>query len=831
MNNPIDNVLDKLSNVKQTSGGYTALCPAHDDKQSSLSVSESDTGAVLIHCHAGCDTADVLSAIGLKMTDLYPPKQMGSTNQTANAKIAATYKYTDADKKLLYEVVRYEPKGFRQRQPNGNGGWNWSMKGVNRVLYQLPIVKEAVKRGQTIFVVEGEKDAGNVIQKLKLPATTNVGGAEKWNASYSKALTGADVIILPDNDEPGRKHAQIVAQALQGYAKTVKVVELPNLPVKGDVSDWINNGGTRDELLEMAEDTSDWEPKPVQIPKADTHNETPFELRLTDAGNAQAFIKKYGDNLRYDVTAGEWLIWNCKRWEIDELGKVRQMAENTIRALYDELPKISDMKQAQEMLRHIRASLNLSRLDAVLALAGSNPAIAVTNKMLDRNDWLLNCSNGILDLRTGKLKPHDKNALITKLVPVDYDADAKCPRFEQFLNEVFGGDRELIQFVQRAIGYTLTGDTSEQCFFMLHGNGSNGKSTLVNIMREILTDYHRKTSTDTILEKQNGGIPNDVARLAGARFVSTVEANPNRKMAEELVKELTGGDAITARFLHHEFFDFVPTFKLWLACNHKPSIDGQDNGIWRRIKLIPFNVQFNSRESGKPPYKDSMLADKLRMEYQGILAWMVRGCLDWQSNRLGTCKAVEGATAEYRDDQDILAEFINENCEELEGAQVKSSDLYCAYAQWCARGGMRHPYNQKTFTQRMKERGYKCKHLKIGNTWFDIELKYQNEEPIYIDEAQYNDSNIDDNYDKVKYGEGSEGTSGLSLMRNKLEKKTEKASHPSPPFTVNSELGKSNNCDNQKPDETQNNRNETGIYSDVFSNAESVLDDEDGEGF
>ena len=820
MNSPIDNILTKLSNVKQTGSGFTAHCPCHDDKQSSLSISESDTGAVLIHCHAGCETANVLDAIGLKMSDLYPPKQMGSTNQMANAKIAARYKYTDADKKLLYEVVRYEPKGFRQRQPNGKGGWNWSMKGVNRVLYQLPIVKEAIKRGQTIFVVEGEKDAVNVIQKLKFPATTNVGGAEKWNVSYSKTLKGANVVILPDNDEPGSKHAQIVAQALQEYAKSVKIVELPGLPNKGDVSDWINNGGTRDELLKMADDTPYWEPEPMQTSTADVHNANSFPL--TDLGNAERLVNKYGDTIRYNVDSNKWLIWNGMRWESDNTGEIDRMARRTIRGIADEIKTLYDKLQTassddaksihtriDELNKHMKTSEAKYRLDAMTALAQHCDGIPITANMLDRNDWLLNCSNGILDLRTGKLKPHDKNALITKLVPVDYDADAKCQRFEQFMREIFGGDRELIQFVQRAIGYTLTGDTSEQCFFILHGDGSNGKSTLVNVMREILRDYHRSTGTDTLMSKKNASVRDQesVGRLMGARFVSAVETDVAQHLAEGLLKSMSGEDSITGCFLYGNQFDFVPTFKLWLACNHKPIITGDDTGIWRRIKLIPFNVQFNSKESGKPPYKDAMLADKLRMEYPGILAWMVRGCLDFQFKRLGTCKAVSDSTDSYRAEQDIIAAFLDECCVVSPTEQIQSSELYSTYKNWCEENGHRGRMSNKTFSDKLVRRGFSKTHSMYGNVWTGIGLNETalQDEPIYVDDEQITNVNNANKCDGMKNMKGMKDNLETFQQENSHMDFSDLPSYPSYPSYVSSELDKHNNSDSPKTDKKPKN--------------------------
>ena len=749
--NPTTSILERLTNVKQEAGGYSACCPAHEDKHASLSIKEGEDGRCLIHCHAGCTPEAILSAIGLKISDLYPPKQGSAIN--GKPTIDRVYKYLDATgKRTVFEVVRYKnPKGFKQRVPDGSGGYAWSMKSITRVLYQLPVVKKCIEQGIQLFVVEGEKDVHSLYDKLGLFATCNAGGAGKWQASYSKSLMGANVIILPDNDTPGRDHAQKAARALQGYAKSIRLLELPNIPDKGDVSDWIAAGGTREQLQELANSCPEWEPTPEPDTHAgDASGADPFELRLTDAGNARALVGKHGADIRYDHDAGKWLMWTGTHWQADKLCGISRLAEKTVRDTYGQLPDLGE-KQAERMLRHIQTSLSKPKLDAMISLAAKQESVAVNSDMLDADNWLLNCRNGVIDLRNGKLKPHNRADLMMKLVPVDFDPTAKCPRWEQFMQEVFAGDADLIGYIQKAIGYTMTGDTSEQCFFMLYGNGSNGKSTLINVVREILSDYHVKTGTDTILEKQSGGISNDIARLRGARFVSAVEANPSHKLAEELVKELTGNDAITARFLYQEAFTFVPLFKLWLACNHKPSIDGQDNGIWRRIKLIPFTVQFNDSGAPAGPYKDSMLPDKLRMEYSGILRWMIDGCLMWQKRGLGRCSAVDAATNEYRSDMDVLAEFIDSTCVLSPTAQVQSSDLYAAYNMWCECNGIRHPYQQRTFTQRMKERGYSTQHKKSGSMWVGIELNAGNPaiDPIYIGEESQNSAQGDrsDTYD------------------------------------------------------------------------------------
>jgi len=258
---PIDVVLKRLQGVRQSGKQWTALCPAHDDKHQSLSVSEGRDGRVLLKCHAGCDIKAIVRAMGLELRDLFPPKPERTPKPEPERKIVAVYSYVDESGKLLFEVVRYEPKAFAQRRPDGNGGWVWNLEGVRRVLYKLPDVLRAVESGETIFIVEGEKDA-DALGGLGLVATTNPHGAGKWRDDYSETLKGAHVAIIPDNDEPGRKHAESVARSLWGKASSIKVVELSGDSVK-DVSDWLKAGGTREQLQELVAQAPEWRPAPA----------------------------------------------------------------------------------------------------------------------------------------------------------------------------------------------------------------------------------------------------------------------------------------------------------------------------------------------------------------------------------------------------------------------------------------------------------------------------------------------------------------------------------------------------------------------------------------
>ncbi|PYR33175.1 MAG: hypothetical protein DMF90_21760, partial [Acidobacteria bacterium] len=436
---------------------------------------------------------------------------------------------------------------------------------------------------------------------------------------------------------------------------------------------------------------------------------------LTDLGNARRLVKRHGRDLRYVRLWRAWLYWDGRRWVKDTTGEVERRAKETVASIYAEASASADEDLRKKLANHAMQSESAHRIEAMIRLAESEPEVVVTPEQLDADPWLLNVQNGTVDLRTGRLRPHQWEDLLTKLDPVDCQAGAACPTFEAFLDRIFAGDRDLIGFVQRAAGYSLTGDVSERVLFILHGIGANGKTTLQEVLRAACGDYAMRTPTETLLVKREGGIPNDVARLVGARFVTASEADDGKRMAEALVKDMTGGDTITARFMRAEFFEFRPQFKVWLATNHKPVIRGTDKGIWDRIRLVPFNVRIPDAE------QDKQLLAKLRDELPGILRWAIEGCLAWQREGLGAPQAVKAATEDYRQEMDVLGRFIEESCLVDSSATVKSSALYEAYKKWCE-ANREFAVTQKAFSLRLVERGFTKTHHETGWWWYGIGL-------------------------------------------------------------------------------------------------------------
>ncbi len=421
---------------------------------------------------------------------------------------------------------------------------------------------------------------------------------------------------------------------------------------------------------------------------------------LTDLGNARRFIRVYGKSVRHVPGVG-WIIWTSKRWKRDELGEVMRFAKGTVERIPSEAGSASAGKLVKSLRKFSLRCETPPRLSAMLELAKSEPGISVMSDALDSDPWKLNCANGTIDLRTGLLLPHRPEDLNTKMVEVDYDPKAECPRFLDFLKRILGDDAELIGFVQRLFGYALTGDTSEQVFFLFYGTGANGKSVLLDIILHIAGSYGKTMPPELLLKKPNGGTPFEPADLHGCRVAVCSEVEQGRSFNEPLLKQLTGGDRMKARHLYQDFFEFKPMVKPILSVNSLPEITGADHGIWRRTNIIPFDVTIPEQE------QDRQLAQKLKAEAPGILAWAVRGELERQSKGLQPPARVLQSTTEYRDRMDTVGRFIAEVCERALGARVASSDLYRAYEEWGGRNG-EQPMTMKAFAARLDEHGIKA---------------------------------------------------------------------------------------------------------------------------
>jgi putative DNA primase/helicase len=438
---------------------------------------------------------------------------------------------------------------------------------------------------------------------------------------------------------------------------------------------------------------------------------------LTDVGNAKTLVDLHGQDIRYCYSSAKWLVWDGKRWVEDSTGEIHRRAKDTAIKVLEAATKVKDDYDRRRLAMHALRAQSDARIKAMISQAKSEPGIAANINNFDADPWLLNVANGTLDLRSGKLRPHKREDLLTKITPVSYDPKAICPTWDIFLDRIMGGNEELIRFLQKAVGYSLTGRANEQVIFIFHGAGANGKSTFIKVILSLLGDYALQTPTETLLIKKGGGVPNDVARLKGARFVAAVEAEAGKQLAEVLVKQLTGEDKITARFLYQEFFEFDPTFKLFLAANHKPTIKNNDHAIWRRIRLVPFTVTIPSKE------QDKDLGEKLKTELPGILCWAVKGCLVWQREGLEIPESVTAAINEYRSEMDAIGDFIAECCEVTPDAKTPFNQLYRRYMNWCLENAESWS-SAKEFAQNLADRGFPPdRNKKLGRFRLGIKLR------------------------------------------------------------------------------------------------------------
>jgi putative DNA primase/helicase len=449
-------------------------------------------------------------------------------------------------------------------------------------------------------------------------------------------------------------------------------------------------------------------------------------LQHTDLSNAQRFVADHGTTTRYCTAKDKWLVWDNTRWRWDDTESVVALAQQTVAEMVTEAMTVKNYQQKLSDAKHAIYSGHHARINAMLSLA--RPYLAVRVEDLDSDRMLFNVANGTLDLRTGELRPHDPTQLITKVSAVDYDPHAECPAWIKFLDDITAGDLGLIAYLQRAIGYTLTGDTCEHVFFMLYGSGTNGKSTFIEAIRNVFGDYAKTSAFTTFMQQQSPSAPrNDLAALAGARLVTASESDDGNIVAEAFLKQVTGGDKVTARFLRQEHFEFTPHFKLWLCTNHKPNIRGTDNGIWRRIKPIPFAVKIADEKI------DRGLPERLGAEAAGILAWAVEGLKEYRARGLDEPACIKDATNEYRGDEDPVGKFLLTQCTMRPLAKVKSLALYDAFKKWAGNNGERM-IDQRRFSRSLTERGMKSTRVTAGVFWKDIRLSgsQEGESPTHV---------------------------------------------------------------------------------------------------
>lgn len=576
----------------------------------------------------------------------------------------AKWDYLDAQGQLIAVVYRYDPPGRKKEFRPWDARRRKMAPPEPRPLYNQPGIRNAAQ----VVLVEGEKCAQALID-AGVCATTAMHGA---NAPVDKTdwspLAGKAVLVWPDRDKPGWEYAVQAAQAiLSAGAKTCHILYPPEEAADGwDAADAVMEGFDVAAFL-------------AHGPRVQVHDiADPGEPVIgadesvwgTEDALALAFTRRYHRDWRYVAAWGRWLVWDGRRWRNEETLAATDLIRGVCRhaALQADNPKLA-------------AKLATSgTVGGVERLARADRRHAATTAEWDADPWLLNTPGGVVDLRTGRLRAHDRADRMTKITTATPAGD--CPTWRRFLAEVTGDDADLQAYLQRVSGYCLTGSTQEHALFFLYGTGANGKSVFVNTLATILGDYAASAPMDTFMETRSDRHPTDMASLRGARFVASIETEPGRRWAESKVKSLTGGDKISARFMRQDFFEFWPQFKLFVAGNHKPAIRNIDEAMKRRLHLIPFTITV------PPERRDKHLQQKLLAERDGILAWALEGCLAWQRlGRLDPPPQVVAATEEYFEAEDALGRWLEERCVREANAKSLTAELFADWKQWAEAAG------------------------------------------------------------------------------------------------------------------------------------------------
>lgn len=737
-----DGVIDGWREAPLRGGEHHCRCPLHDDEDPSLRIRVDGLVWYCDPCGQGGGAIDLARLVlgrdgAAQLLRKLDPRSNGRPRSegAATPRRVTEYLYTDRMGEPLRRKVRWEPgfdgrdKSFSWEKSQGRGGWIKCGRGEGNpgVLYRLSEVMEA----DDVHAHEGEKAADRAA--LASPAGvahTCLPAGDSLTPEMLDVLRGKRVTIWADRDAAGRTKAAKRYHQLIGVASSVLVVQAAVEAEGADAHDHLEAGHPIDAAIPVAPAdlrgrelrqpaagldgalaTTGADPRPApqpSEPKVSSAEEQGAAFKTTDLSNAYRIAGEFGENLRWVEGLG-WIVWTGERWEMSEtkaiaavsrLGRVIQREAADVSRKAAEAPESERerlSKIAEALLGWARKSESAARIQAAMSLARSILELPI--EALDADPWALNCANGTLDLRTGELRPHRRADLLTRLAPVIYDPAARAERWRAFLERILP-DPDVRAFVQRAVGYSLTGVTREHVLVLLWGGGNNGKTTFIETILAMLGDYASGTPAETLLAKRDTGIPNDVARLRGVRLAAAVESEEGRRLAEARVKQLTGGDTVTARHMRAEWFDFKPAFKLWLATNHRPQVRGTDEAIWRRIRLVPFTVTIPEDE------RDENLPDRLRAELPGILAWAVQGCLAWQRDGLKAPESVQLATADYRASEDVLGTFLEERCRLGEGWRVPRADLYANYRSWAEAAGEK-PMSQKQLAAALRERGFR----------------------------------------------------------------------------------------------------------------------------
>jgi putative DNA primase/helicase len=755
---PIDLVISRLQRCgcepkSIGAGKWKAKCPAHRGSRENLTIS--DFGETVgLHCFHVTDTGQkscpyeaIVKALDLERQDLYPRKGGRSNAKkqpdwkrrafpTAERAIqyrtnrnkrppACYWTYwgldTDGKRIELMRVYRYNlDAGEKDYAPVNlqDDGWHIGDAPGKLPLYNLPDLKQA----ETVFVAEGEKCADIIMsmssKDLTLVATTSAHGAGSAARTDWTPLAGKNVILLPDNNVEGEGYVSLTGGVLAKLEPppTIRVLRLPNLEKGWDVQQWMQEvcpdqwtpGDCGIELMKLASNEPIWVPPPNSgpVPKLDFDNEG--EPGLTELGNSRRLLKRHGSNLRFCSALGKWLHWNDRLWEVDEDGTIWHLTKGLPKIIRAEAAKASWLDK-ENYRKWANKSEGHQTIAHTIKLSWSEPGIGISPDQLDSEDTVLNCPNGLVELQTGKIRKQVPEDFVSKMTAVPCDF-GDCPRWIRFLEEVFLGDQEMINYMKCALGYSLYGITAEQALFVAHGPGGTGKSTLFGAIRRVLGTYATVCNPRLFLPSGQDDHPTALADLAGKRFVLTSELERNEYLAEAFVKRVTGERTMKGRFMCKDFFEFTVRCKIWMMCNSLPQIDPDDRGMWRRLHVIPFERIFEESEQNKD------LSDSLvREEGPQILGWLVSGAVEYNATGLEKPKKVMDALKDYRSEVDLLMQFLEENYtlyhtdpELKETFKVPFAEIYARYLVWFRESGEKEKelLTRKIFGIQLTKRGF-----------------------------------------------------------------------------------------------------------------------------
>jgi P4 family phage/plasmid primase-like protien len=805
-------LLSKFDGVSQKSPAqWYALCPCHDDRKNSLGIAKSDGGRLVLNCLAGCETPEILRAIGASWSDLFPRRDRHTanyTNSTSNAnhvtpsgsssttpkpkpRIVKNYNYPDESGTLLFQVVRFEPKDFRQRRPNPDrpGDWLWKMDGVRRVLYRLPSIV-AAPLDTPIFVVEGEKDADRLTIS-GLTATTIPGGAGKWQDSYGESLRGRVVVLIPDNDRPnpttGRRpgwdHVVCIANALIGVAASVRVLNLPNdeatfpadrggpLTPKWDVSDWLDRGGTRDQFFVTLDATPEWQREAA--PGDPEHPDTqPQESEDDPHRLAKLFLGRFQhpDGLTLRFWRDAWWRWSGLCCVNIPAVEIRAEIVTLAKSEFDRLIAVRlktwvPAKEGEEPPKAKKVTTSIVN-NVLLALQGE----ALLPATVEQPTWIdlpapstehphtkfagrspvdfIALENGILDVHrmmtsddTPDLIPHTPRWFSPVALAYTYNPEGECPKWDAFLARNLGGDHELIAMLQEWFGYCLTPDTSIQRFLFLEGEGSNGKSVVCAVLTAVLGPDNvshvslEMFAKDFVLTQTLGKLANIAA-----------EVGEIDKMAEGYLKSFTAGDRMTFNRKNQSLIEATPTARLVLSANNRPRFSDRSEGIWRRMLMLPLTVTIAPHERvygmDKPEWW------RAQGELPGILNWALAGLWRLRNQRGFTIpEASRAALDDYKQDANPARRFLLENFEEDVNGTIITEEVYGAYRAWCDRHGNK-PFASNIFAKEILRVFKKIESARLKNWdgkrkmgYIGIEVKTESEIVLGNSEIEKNSEN------------------------------------------------------------------------------------------